>query len=69
MTEGWFMLHVKKKFFTQSVIRPWHKVPREAVAASGPLEVSKASLDGAWSILGQWKVSLPKAGDLELDCL
>ena len=27
-----------------------------------PLEVSQARLDGAWSSLGQWKVSLPWQG-------
>ena len=43
--------------------RPWHRVPRAAVAAPGSLEVSKARLDiGAWSSLGQREVSLPVAG-------
>ena len=43
--------------------RPWHRVPRAAVAAPGSLAVSKARLDiGAWSSLGQWKVSLSMAG-------
>ena len=42
--------------------RPWHRVPREAVAAPGSLEVSRARLDGAWSNLGWGKVSLPMAG-------
>ena len=37
--------------------------PRAAVAAPGSLAVSKARLDGAWSSLGQGKVSLPMAGD------
>ena len=43
------------------VLRPWHGVPRAAVAAPGSLEVSKGRLDRAWSSLGQWKVSLPMA--------
>lgn len=43
--------------------RSWHRVPREAVAAPGSLEVPKARLDTeAWSHLGQWKVSLPMVG-------
>ncbi|RMB95436.1 hypothetical protein DUI87_28058 [Hirundo rustica rustica] len=40
----------------------WPRVPRAAVADPGSLKVSKARLDGAWSSLGQWKVSLPVAG-------
>jgi len=43
------------------VVRPWHRVPREAVAAPS-LAVFKARLDGALSNLLQWKVSLPMAG-------
>ena len=39
--------------------RPWHRVPRAAVAAPGSLAVSQARVDGAWSSLGQWKVTLP----------
>ena len=40
---------------------PWHKFLREAVAPSS-LAVSKARLDGAWSTLGQWKMSVPWQG-------
>ena len=43
-------------------LRPWHRVPRAAVAVPGSLEMSKARLDKAWSSLGQWKVSLLMAG-------
>ena len=50
------------------VVRPWHRFPREAVAAPS-LAVFKARLDGALSNLAQWKVSLPMAGGLELDDL
>ena len=42
--------------------RPWHRVPREAVAAPGSLAVPKARLDGAWSSLVEGKASLPMAG-------
>jgi len=49
-------------------VRPWHRLPREAVAASS-LAVFKARLDGALSNLVWWKVSLPMAGELELDDL
>ena len=34
------------------VLRPWHRLPREAVAAPGSLEVLKARLDGALGNLG-----------------
>ena len=37
------------------------RLPGEAEDAP-PLEVSKARLDGVWSSLGQWEVSLPMAG-------
>ncbi|KAF4788184.1 hypothetical protein TURU_163702 [Turdus rufiventris] len=50
-------LGIKKKFFPVRAVRPWHGLFREAVAAPGALEVSKARLDGALSKLGQWKVS------------
>ena len=64
---NWFRLKFRsdigQKLFPVRVGRPWHRVPREAVAAPGSLEVFKARLDGGW---GQWKVSLPIAG-MELD--
>jgi len=46
------------------VVRPWPRLPREAVAAPS-LAVSKASLDGALSNLGWWEMSLLMAGGLE----
>ena len=48
--------------FTMRVLRCWHRLPREAVAAPS-LAVFKARLDAAWSNLVWWKVSLPMAGD------
>jgi len=48
------------------VVRPWPRLPREAVAAHS-LAVLKARLDGALSSLGSWKVSLLMAGGLEPD--
>jgi len=50
------------------VVRPWHRLPREAVAAPS-LALFKARLDGALSSLVWWKVSLPVAGGLGLDDL
>ena len=41
------------------VVRPWHKVPRAAVAAPGSLAVSKARLDtGAGSSRESREVSI-----------
>jgi len=50
------------------VLRPWHRLPREAVATPS-LAVFKVRLDGALSSLVWWKVSLPMAGGLERDGL
>ncbi|PIK74906.1 hypothetical protein CQW31_30225 [Pseudomonas sp. 382] len=50
------------------VVRHWPRLPREAVAAPS-LEGFKARLEGAWSNLVWWEVSLPRAGGLELDDL
>ncbi|KFR01599.1 hypothetical protein N306_14092, partial [Opisthocomus hoazin] len=50
LKEGRFRLDIRKKFFTMRVVRPWHRLPREAVDAPS-LEVFKARLDGALSNL------------------
>jgi len=68
LREGRFRFDTKKKFFTPRVMRPWHRLPREAVAAPS-LEGFKARLDGALSNLVWWKVSLPTAGGLQPDDL
>ena len=43
------------------MVRPWPRLPREAVAAPS-LAVSKAELDGAQSNLMEWGMSLAMAG-------
>ena len=68
LKEGRFRRDIRKKFFTMRVVRPWPRLPREAVAAPS-LAVLKARLDGALSNLGWWKVSLLMAGGLEPDDL
>ncbi|PKU37230.1 hypothetical protein llap_12465 [Limosa lapponica baueri] len=68
LEEGRFRLDTRKKFFAVRVVRPWHRLPREAVAAPS-LEVFRARLDGALSNLVWWEVFLPMAGVLELDDL
>jgi len=64
LKEGIFRLDIGKKFFPMRVVRPWHRLSREAVAAPS-LEGFQARLDGALSSLGWWKMSLPMAGGLE----
>jgi len=55
--EGKFILDIRKKLFTLGVVRPWPRLPREAVAAPS-LAAFKARLDRALSNLVWWKVSL-----------
>ena len=50
------------------VVRPWHRWPRESVAAPS-LAVLKARLDGALSNPVWWEMSLLMAGGLESDDL
>jgi len=47
---GRFRLDIRKKIFTVRVMRPWHRMPREAVAVPS-LAVFKTRLDGALSTL------------------
>jgi len=62
--EGRFRLDIGKKFFTLMVVKHWHWLPREAVAAPS-LAVFKARLDGALSTLIWWKMCLLMAVGLE----
>jgi len=50
MKEGGYRLDIRKKFFAVMVVRLWHRLPREVVAAQS-LAVFKARVDGAWSNL------------------
>jgi len=50
LKEGKFRLDRRNKFFTLRVVRHWHRLPREAVAAPS-LAVFNARLDGALSSL------------------
>ncbi|KFV17666.1 hypothetical protein N340_01416, partial [Tauraco erythrolophus] len=46
LKEGRFTLDMRKKFFTQRVVRHWNRLPREAVDAPS-LEAFKARMDEA----------------------
>ena len=50
LKEGRFRSDIRKKFFPMRVVRPWPRLPREAVAAPS-LAVLRAGLDGALSNL------------------
>jgi len=50
LKEGRFRLDIRKKFCIVRVVKHWHRLPREAVAAPS-LAVFKARLDGALSNL------------------
>jgi len=50
LKKGKFGLHIRKQFFAGRVVKHWHRLPREAVAAPC-LAVFKARLDGALSSL------------------
>ena len=66
LKEGRFRLAVSKKFFTQRVVRPWHRLPKEIVGAPS-LETFKARLDVALGSLVWWLATLHIAGGLKQD--
>ena len=59
-------MDIRRKFFTQRVVRHWNRLPKEAVDAPS-LEAFKARLDVALGSLVWWLVTLHIAGGLKLD--
>jgi len=63
LRESRFRLDIRKKYFTVSVAKQWHRLPREVVVAPC-LEMFKARLDGPLSNLIYWKMSVLTEGGL-----
>ena len=58
---GSFRLDIRRKFFTQTVVTHWNRLPKEAVNAPS-LEAFKARLDVALGSLVWWLVILQRRG-------
>jgi len=66
LRQGRLRLDIRRKFFTQSVVMHWNRLPKEAVGAPS-LEAFKARLDVALGSLVCWLATLHVARGLELD--
>ena len=64
MRQGRFSLDIRRKSFTQRVVRHWSRLPEEVVDAPF-LEAFKATLDVALGSLVWWLVNLHIAGGLK----
>ena len=68
LRQGRFRLDIRRKFFTQSVVKQWNRLPKEVVDAPC-LEAFKARLDVALGSLVWWLVTLSMGGRLKPDVL
>ena len=59
--QGRLSLDIRRKFFTQRVVKHWNRLPKEAVDAPS-LEAFKARLDVALGSLVCWLATLHIAG-------
>ena len=66
LRRGRLRLDIRRKFFTQRVVRHWNRLPREVVDAPS-LEAFKARLDVALGSLVWWLAALHIAGGLKLN--
>ena len=66
MGQGRFRLDIRRKFFTQSVVTHWNRLPKE-VMDTPSLDALKARLDVALGSLVCWLATLHIAGGLKLD--
>ena len=48
LDEGWFMLGIRNNFFSERVVRQWHRLPRKVVKSQS-LAVFKKRADVALS--------------------
>ena len=64
--QGRFRLDIRRKFFTQTLVMHWNRLPKEVVDAPS-LKAFKARLDVALGSLVWWLVTLHIAGGLNLD--
>ena len=57
LRQGMFRLDIRRKFFTQKVVKHWNRLPKESVDARS-LEAFKARLDVALGSLLWWLATL-----------
>ena len=68
LRQGRFRLDIRRKFFAQSVVTQWNRLPKEVVDAPS-LEAFKARLGVALGSLVCWLATLYITGGLKLNDL
>jgi len=66
--QGRLRLDIRRKFFTQRVVKHWNRLSKEVVDAPS-LQAFKARLDVALGSLVGWLVTVHMAAELNLDDL